>query len=647
MLKKALLSVVAIAVVMGVILVALGFGPRDFVRIFGPPHLEALKEGEYLKGATVLVGTERLQGEYTFTMRVVNPTSQPLSLEGTWSAQPDCIVTPAVVSLSAPPNGEIEKTFHLTVSGRDASGKPVRIAQFRTPKLTGKWIWARWSPDPKSATAEQIPIDRNLEVRRRFATADSVVLGAYLVLMLIIGWWVGRRMTTTRSFFIADGKVHYVAVGVSILGTYLSALTMMALPAMSYGQHDLTYTIQLPCLIITAIIITGFVLPRYRAAGIVSIYEYLERRIDVSARILASSTFLVFSIARMALLTYLPALALSTVTGTPLWLNIVLMGAVTTIYTVIGGMEAVIWTDVAQVVVFIAGAFVTIGYIFYDVGATAFVDIGREYNKFRVVIPDFDVAKITTAWLILETIFQTVRIYGTQQDMTQRYLTTTSTERANRSVWIGILGYIPLGFIFYLSGTAIFTFYKAHPDVNVPPKPDMIYPYFVMNELPTGLAGLVIAAIFAAAMSSIDACMNSSSTICIEDFYKRLGRRQRTDREYLRLAQWLTVVWGIATVVLALSFMEIQYAQIAWGKVMGISTNGVLGLMALAFLPFRINKWAALAGFVASYACLFAMMSSDIIFLLWPVIGNLVCFFVALFLNPLFSGTKGEADARK
>jgi len=137
--------------------------------------------------------------------------------------------------------------------------------------------------------------------------------------------------------------------------------------------------------------------------------------------------------------------------------------------------------------------------------------------------------------------------------------------------------------------------------------------------------------------------MNSSSTVCTEDFYKRFGRKRRSDREYLKKARFLTVLWGALAIVMGLLFMKAEYAQIVWGKLMGVSTNGILGLMALAFLPFRVNKWAAAAGFVTSYFCLFALMAAGVNFLLWPVAGNLVCFFVALFLNPFFPQRRGTA----
>ncbi len=496
---------------------------------------------------------------------------------------------------------------------------------------------------PEGAARDVAPdVPEHAPPRRSFGAANYTVLGLYLAAMLGIGAYTSRRIKTTRGYFIADGRMNYVVVGLSLLGTYLSALTVMGLPGMAYGKHDWTYMAQLPFLIITAVVITAFVLPRYRKAGIISIYAYLEQRIDVSARVLATISFLVFSIARMGLVLYLPALAFSTVTGVSLPVCVIGMGLVITLYTVMGGMEAVIWTDAIQVVIFIVGAVLTLGYIFADISPDEFIRTANAHNKFRLIVPSLDDTRITTHWLILETLFQTVRIYGTQQDMAQRYMTTENAEKAGRSVWIAIVGYIPLGFIFYFIGTALFVFYKAHPAADLPGKADPMYPHFIVSHLPAGVAGLVIAAIFAAAMSSIDSLMNSSSTVCIEDLWKRFTKTERSDGSYLVKARMLTVLWGALAIVMGLLFMEVEYAQVVWGKVMGISTNGILGLMALAFLPFRVDKWAAIAGFAFGYACLFVMMFvTPINFLLWPVIGNLACFLGALAVHCLLGRRLG------
>jgi len=388
---------------------------------------------------------------------------------------------------------------------------------------------------------------------RQLGALNAAVIALYLAGILAIGYWTSRRVKSSRSYFTADGRLNFFVVGLSILGTYLSALTMLALSGVAYGVHDLTWAVQLPFLILTAFVITRLVLPRYRAAGVVSVYEYLERRMHVSVRLLASLSFIVFSIGRMGLVLYLPALAFSTVTGIPVWLFIVVMGTIITIYTVLGGIEAVVWTDALQVILFTLTAVLTVGFILAKLGDVDVIAVARDGgDKLRWYIGGFDFTRITTAWLILETIFQTIRIYGTQQDMTQRYVTTGSTREANRSVWIGILGYIPLGFTFYLIGAALFVFYYVTPDPALATtKNDAVYAHFIITQLPAGIGGLMLAGLFAAAMSSIDSLMNSTSTVCIEDFYKRLGRKSRSDRHYLFVARALTVLWGALATAMA------------------------------------------------------------------------------------------------
>jgi len=486
-----------------------------------------------------------------------------------------------------------------------------------------------------------------------FGTANYAMVLLYLGGMLAIGWWTSRHISGTRGFFIAEGKLNHIVVGISLMTTYLSAFTMMGLSASAFSNKDWTWAIQLPFLVFTAFVITRFVLRRYRDARVISVYQYLERRIHVSSRLLASLSFIVFSVARMGLVLYLPALAFSIITGFPLAWTIVVMGVVVTVYTAVGGIEAVIWTDLAQAFFIVLGAVVSVVFVLSETGLAEFGRLTTTFHKFRLVEPNFpgtSLTQVVALWLVLETIFQTIRIYGTQQDMTQRYMTTRSTRKANASVWIAILTYIPLGLAFYFIGSALFAYYAAVPDATVPAlvangRADAIYPYFVASRLPAGLAGIVVAAIFAAAMSSIDACMNSSSTVCVEDFYRRFSRAEHDDGHYLRVAKGLTYAWGLLATLMALSLMHITKAQDVWAKIMGISTNGVLGLMALAFLRWRVHKAAAVAGFVVSYVCLFFMMRSSLTFLLWPVIGNSVCFGVALLVDlPLrrLSGRVGE-----
>ena len=481
-----------------------------------------------------------------------------------------------------------------------------------------------------------------------FGAVNFAVLGLYLLGMLALGLWCSRRVKTSRSFFIADGRLNWLVVGLSLLGTYLSALTMMALSGIAYGSHHLTWSVQLPFLVLTAFVITRWVVAKYRAAGIISVYAYLEQRIHLSARVLASLMFIVFSVGRTALVLYLPALAFSTVCHVDLTTTIIVMGAIITLYTVLGGIEAVIWTDAIQVCIFTFAAVYTLIAIFSRIDGADFVQVANQYDKFKVLLPGVSPFKITTVWLVLETIVQTIRIYGTQQDMVQRYMTADSLKGAQRSVWLGAVSYIPICFMFYFIGVSLFVFYVVHPDpavlaidagaVTYTMRADTVYPHFIATQLPLGMAGLLIAAVFAAAMSSIDSLMNSASTVCVEDFYRRFSRAERSDRHYLRVARGLTIVWGLAATVLALRiFHRIDYAQKAWSIMQAVLGSGMLGLMGLAFLPFRVDKWAAAIAFVGSFALvLYLKIRGELIWLVLPVIGNAVAFFGALLLHAAF-----------
>jgi SSS family solute:Na+ symporter len=499
-----------------------------------------------------------------------------------------------------------------------------------------------------------------------FGLANYAVLALYLLAMLILGLWAGRRTSGTQAYFTAEGGVHYVLVGLSLLGTYLSSITMMALPAAAFGARDWTWAVQLPFLLVTAWVITRVVLPRYRTEGVLSVYEFLERRIHLSARLIASLTFLLFSVGRMGLVLYLPALAFHIVTGADLPATIVVTGIVTVVYTVLGGIKGIIWTDAVQVVVFVIGAVATVFYIFPP--GVDFWAVAREHHKFRTFDGSLDLTREVTCWLILQTIFETVRIYATQQEMTQRYLATESTAQANRSVWISIVGYIPLGFLFYFIGTGFFVFYQSNPDpavgeLQAAGRLDSLYAYFVVKQMPAGLAGLVISAFFAASMSTISSSMNSCSAVCLEDLYRRFGRADASEARRLAIAKGLAWMWGALSIVLALVFMQIKSALVAWSMIMSVSTCGLLGLMALAFLPWRVKPWAAVTGFAASYACLFVLMwflqiqptvalvasmpegAAGINFLLWPVITNLVCFGVAVVLDRITPPRADDASA--
>ncbi|MBN2581390.1 MAG: sodium/solute symporter [Pirellulales bacterium] len=485
-----------------------------------------------------------------------------------------------------------------------------------------------------------------------FGIVNYGVVVLYMAALIGVGWYISRRGPEgTRGFFVASGKMNFFIVGISTFAAYLSALTMMGLPAMAFGDYKLFWTIQYPVIIIPAFVVTRWLVGRYRDAGVISVYEYFEQRIGVSARLLGAFSFILFSLARSGLVLLMPALAFHIVTGFPLEATIVIMGLVVTIYTMLGGITAVVWNEFAQACIIFTGATISIIFVLTATGWTDFMQIAAEHHKFEVFRGGFDITRKLSIWLILFAILDGIRTWGTQQDMTQRFLTTPTTPKAKMSVWVAALAYIPFGYLFHFVGVALFVYFTVTPDPAVEAlkqaeRVDAIYPYFVATRLPVGLSGLVITAIFAAAMSSIDSCMNAASAVCVEDFLKRFFQRNRSDRYYLNAARWLTLIWGLVVVALALSFRNIPSAQVIWPKVISVSTNGILGLLALVLWPRRIQGGAAVVGFMASYLVLFYLMfGTTVDDFLWPVFGNATCFLVGLALSYVLTGRGGRSSS--
>ncbi len=469
-----------------------------------------------------------------------------------------------------------------------------------------------------------------------FGAVNYTIVVLYILAILCIAWFARSRSRDTSGFFVGNRRMNYIVVGISTFASNMSALTIMALPAVAFGEYNLFWTIQYPILLIPAFIVARYLIPIYRNAGVISIYEYFETRIHVSARMIGSASFIFLAIGRSGLILLMPALAFHIVTGVSLDATILTIGVVVTLYTMVGGITAVIWTDFLQACIMLLGAIVSMIVIISSTGLTQFFDIAEAHNKFQVIRAGFGISEEVTIWLVIFAIIEGVRAWGIQQDMTQRYLTTPSTSKAKASMWIAALGYIPFGYMFHFIGIGLFAYYIVLPDPTVEAmlqnnKADAIYPYFVATKFPPGLAGLVITSIFAGALSSIDSCMNSASAVCVEDFIKRVQRNKRSDRYYLMLARFMTVIFGVLITAVAFGFRNIQYAQVIWPLVLGVCTNGLVGLLGLVLWPKPVNKWGVIIGFAASYAVFFwCMFATDVNYLLWPIFGNAVCFLVGI-----------------
>jgi len=446
---------------------------------------------------------------------------------------------------------------------------------------------------------------------------DFAVLFLYLAGVVGLGVWFVRKSASTEEFMAAGRSLPGWAVGLSIFGTYVSSISFLALPGKAYGAdwNSFVFSLSLP---LAALLATQFFVPFYRRRGGISAYEHLEQRFGGWARLYAVLCYLMTQLARMGTIMYLVALALAPLTGWDVRLIIVVTGVLVTLYTVLGGIEAVIWTDVVQSIVLTGGALTCLLLLLFGTpgGPSQVFEIGITQGKFSLGSMDFNFVHSTFWVMLLYGVFVNLQNFGIDQSYVQRYFTARSDGDAARSVWLGALLYLPISAMFFLIGTALFAFYSVSPEllpasVNAAEKPDAVFPHFIVTQLPSGVTGLLIAAIFAAAMSSVDSSLNSSATLVLCDVYRRYFRPAAGEREAMCVLYAATLIGGIAGTTAALAMIRVRQVLDVWWELAGLFSGGMLGLFLLGMLSRRAGSRAALAGVAAGLLAIFWMTFSD------------------------------------
>jgi SSS family transporter len=418
----------------------------------------------------------------------------------------------------------------------------------------------------------------------------------------------------------------------------LSAITYMAIPAKAYAT-DWTYYPMLWMIPLVGFPVIWYYLPYFRRLKAASAYAILEERFNTATRLMASALFCIFMVARMALVMYLPSLALTAVTGIDIYLCIVLMGLVTIVYCTMGGVEAVIWGDVVQGCILVGGAIFAAVYLIANTGggATGALHIALADDKLRLFDWGSSWSRATWWVILIGGVANNLISYTSDQTVIQRYMTTKDEKSAARSILVNGLMSVFISVAFYVIGTGLYTFYKTHPaslDVTMQ-QGDAIFPFFMMSQMPAGLAGLLIAAIFAATMSTISSNINSVSTAFSIDFVQRF-RPRTTDAALLRVARWSCIVSGMMGLGIALLMATWDIASLLdyFNTILGLLTSGLGGLFVMAVFFPRIKGRAALTGFIAGELVVFLMyLFTDANFLLFGGTGIVVSVAVSLALS--------------
>jgi len=443
---------------------------------------------------------------------------------------------------------------------------------------------------------------------KNFGWVNMTVLVVYLICVVLLGLFFVFKNRNTDDYFRGGQSIPWWAAACSIYATMLSSLTYVALPAVVY-QSNWVLLIGIWMIVAVAPLAIYVAMPFFRQIDATSAYEYLSKRFNMSVRLFASGLFTLFHVGRMGIVMALTALSLSAVTPLAASDSVLIMGVLCLIYCTMGGIEAVIWTDTLQTFVLILGAIACFIIIVtgLDGGLTDFINIGLRDDKFTMVNADFSLGSITTLsiWVIvIGGIGQNLSSYTADQAVVQRYMVTKNPSDARKSIWANAVIAAPGALLFFCIGTALYAFYQTHPDKLDPTiQIDQIFPIFIATELPIGIAGLIVAGIFAAAQSTVSTSMNSIATTLVTDFIMPFNL-VKTEKGYMNAARWLTFIMGILGTLAGLIFIdpEIRSLMEAYFKVIGMFMGALGGLFVLGALTKKANSFGAITGILVGVA---------------------------------------------
>ncbi len=443
---------------------------------------------------------------------------------------------------------------------------------------------------------------------------DYLIVVMSVVLAIGVGMYFAHRQKDTETYFAAGGNVPAWAIGMSIFATLISSVTFLAYPGAAYASNWilLVQGLMVPLVLVAMI---GVIVPLFRKVIQLSAYEYFERRFGFFARFYSSLAFTLGHFSKMGTVFFLVGLALSTFLNTNIYFIILFLGIAIIILTLMGGMEAIIWMDVIQGFMLIGGGLICVGLLLFmpEGGPSTVFSVANEHHKIDFGPYDWDFAQLTFWVMALNGVFYAIQKYGTDQTIVQRYLTAKDDKGAKKAAYIGVGLSVPIWTLFMFIGTGLFVFYQTTGYV-LPEgiKADAVFPHFIATQLPVGIKGLVIAALAAGAISSLDSDMNCLAAIAVQDYYVRF-KPSSTDKQRLRLGRWVVVLSGVASIGIAMLYV-IWGGEGVLGAVFAlyaIFSAGIVGLFLLGLLSRRANKQGLYVGIaVAILFTAYAMLTS-------------------------------------
>lgn len=415
--------------------------------------------------------------------------------------------------------------------------------------------------------------------------------------MLALGYYFSKRNKTTEDYFVGGRSFSGWIIGLSMLGTIVSSATFLALPAAAYilDWRQLTVNLVVPFIAILAVIIF---IPFFRRGKLTSAFEYLGERYGVVPRMYGTFSFIIMQLIRMAQILFLVALVIQFLTGAPIVLVIILTGIFIGAYTIMGGIEAVIWTDVVQAIILLIGGVLCIVWVSVDLpgGLSQVISTGREFNKFSLGEMRFDLDERTFYTVAILGIINWLGIYAGDQNIVQRYASARTTREAQKATLIYSAIALPMWTLFFFIGTSLFAFYLVFPDPFVATlEADQVLPYFILSEIPPVISGIIVSAIIAAVMSTMDSGINAISTVSVIDLMKPWLAKNRPDSYYLRSAHLIATLVTILVILGAITFSQIDKESMNDISLIVTSVFGgcLMGLFIMGFFTNRIDGFSA------------------------------------------------------
>ena len=469
---------------------------------------------------------------------------------------------------------------------------------------------------------------------------DILILMLFVSGTVLFGITFVRKNKNVSDYTKGGGNIPGIVVGMSIFATYVSSISFLGLPGNAYlgTWNAFVFSLSIP---VASIIAAKYFVPFYRNISSISAYSFLEERFGYWARAYAAVCYLLTQVARIGSVLFLLALALHFMLGWSVASIIIVTGLLVVIYSVLGGIKAVIWTDAIQGFILIMGAIVSVVVLFISLpgGVSQFFEVGKEFHKFSLGSFGGEL-NIPTFWVTLVYgIFINLQNYGIDQNYIQRYKSTKDVKSARFSALFGGLIYLPVSLLFFIIGTALFVYYQVQPGLlpeNI--TGDQVFPYFIVHGLPPGITGLLIAAIFSAGMSTVSTSVNSSATIVLTDFFEH-NEKVISEKKRMQVLYITSLIFGLLGTGMGLAMMSVQSTLDAWWSLASLFSGGTLGLFLLGYMTKKTKRIPVFIGVLLGIALIFWIsLSGQSLFhnYLAIVLGTILIFGVGFSVSYLF-----------